>query len=154
MFMPTHAGAGAEGVGDARNRRERAQGKLERPGQISRAVFIGQREGLFVAQAEGARFLVVGDVAAGCLGSQPFAQIALIGLRLKGQLRRAHRPRRKCLIQPQLFADDHHAGVNRSPEVVHKLPDKGIQFIHINRCSLWCCAHLFTFAPSPVLVSP
>src|SRR5439155_18287800 len=59
-------------------------GQLECPGQISRAVFIGQGEGLFLAQAEGARFLVVVDVAAGCLGSQPFAQVALVGSCLGG----------------------------------------------------------------------
>jgi len=129
--MPTHAGAGAEGVGDARNRRERAQGKLERPGQISRAVFIGQREGLFVAQAEGARFLVVGDVAAGCLGSQPFAQIALVGSCLGGELGGSDGATGEGFIKAKFFPDDHHAGMHCGAKVAHELADKGIESVHV-----------------------
>src|SRR5256884_9508962 len=111
MFMPTHAGAGAEGLGDAGNRGERAQGQLECPGQISRAVFIGRGEGLFLAQAEGARFLVVVDVAAGCLGSQPFAQVALVGSCLGGELGGSDGATGEGFVKPQLLPDDHHAGM-------------------------------------------
>ena len=67
MFMPTHAGAGAEGFRDPWNRRERAQSQFKCAGQICGTVFVRQRERLFFTQTELVGLLVVGDVAAGGL---------------------------------------------------------------------------------------
>ncbi len=63
MLVPTHTAACAEGFRDARDRRERAQGKLKSPGEVRRAIFLGQRESLFLTQAELAGLIVIGDVA-------------------------------------------------------------------------------------------
>ena len=67
VLVPTHTAARAEGFRNARDRRERAQGKLKSPGEVGRAIFFGQRESLFLIQAEFAGLIVVGDVASGSL---------------------------------------------------------------------------------------
>ena len=67
VFTPPHAGAVAEGIGDSRHGRERAQRQLEGPGQIRRAVFVDQGKGLLFAEAELVGLFIVGDVATGCL---------------------------------------------------------------------------------------
>ena len=85
MLMPAHAGAGAEGFGDAWNRGQRPQRQFKRSGQISGTVFLCQSEGLLFTQAELTGFCIVGDIAAGSLRSQPLAQVALIGAGLRGK---------------------------------------------------------------------
>ncbi len=52
VLVPAHAGAGAEGFGNARNRSQRSQREFERARQIGGTVFVGQSEGLLFAQAE------------------------------------------------------------------------------------------------------
>ena len=67
VLVPPHTAAGAEGFRDAWDGRERAQGQFKSSGKISRAVFLGQRERLFLTQAELAGLVVIGDVASGSL---------------------------------------------------------------------------------------
>src|SRR5579859_7427492 len=67
MLIPTHAGAGSEGLGNPGNSGQRAEGQLEGAGKICGTIFVRQRKCLLFAQAELASLLVIGDVAAGSL---------------------------------------------------------------------------------------
>ena len=85
VFVPTHAGAGAERVGDARDGRERAECDFESAGEIRGAVLRGEGEGLLGVERELIGFFVVGDVAAGGLRGEPFADVALVGTGFVGE---------------------------------------------------------------------
>jgi hypothetical protein len=78
MLMPAHTRAGAEGLGNLGNGGKRAKSQLEGAGNVSGTVFVRQRKRLFFAQTKLARVFAIRDVAAGSLGGQPFADIALI----------------------------------------------------------------------------
>ena len=52
MLIPTHPGAGAEGIGDSWNRCERSQGEFECSREVCWAVFVCKREGLLGIQTE------------------------------------------------------------------------------------------------------
>jgi hypothetical protein len=72
--------------------------------------------------------------------------IALISLSQTLQLKpffQQYRPPRG-FVKSQFFPKDDHAGMSWV-EIGHELPDKSIQFLHVNSRSL-CCTH---FDPSP-----
>src|SRR5579862_7786874 len=140
MFMPTHAGAIAEGFYDPWNCGKRAQSHFKRSWHIGGTVFCCQRKGLFFAQTEPAGRFIVVDVTACCLRCQPLAQVALIGLCLGGKLYRGLWLPGKSFVKPQLLSDDDHARVNRSAKISHELAHKGVQLVHVNSRDL-CCAH-------------
>src|SRR5260370_34724247 len=67
MFIPTHACARSERLGNPGNCGQRAKGQLEGAGKISGTVFVRQCKCLLFAQTELASLLVIGNVAAGSL---------------------------------------------------------------------------------------
>src|SRR5579872_2016616 len=64
VFIPTHARAGSERLGNPGNCGQRPKGQLEGAGKISGTVLVRQCECLLFAQTELASLLVIGDVAA------------------------------------------------------------------------------------------
>ena len=92
MLVPADAGPGAGGVGDPRRVQHRAERVLEEPRQIGRAVLVAERDRLLGRQAVGAVARVVGDEAAGGLGVEPLAHVALGGAGARRQLAGRERP--------------------------------------------------------------
>jgi len=86
MLVPAHAGAGAEGVFDAVGVVEAGGDDLEGTGDEGGALLHGEGECLFGGKGVGGGGGVVGDVAAGGVGVEPFADVALAGARAAGEL--------------------------------------------------------------------
>jgi hypothetical protein len=105
------------------------------PSAISKAP--GRYAGLSsVARAKGVErelivFFVVGDVAAGGLRGEPFADVALVGTGFVGEFFGSEGIGGEGLVESEFFADDNHASMNRSTEVADKTPHKSVEFIHI-----------------------
>ena len=127
VLVPAEAETGAKCLDHFRDRLELRDGDLECAGNEGRAAFDGQREGLFLAQAEAVVGRVVLHVAAGRLRRQPLAQIARIGLGPTGQVLGGGRLFGELLVQAELVADDHRGGVHDGAEVAHELAHEFIQ---------------------------
>ena len=92
VLVPADAGAAARGIGDARRVQHAAERDLEEPGQVGRAVGVGERDGLLGRQAVAALGRVVLDVAAGGLRVEPLAHVALGRAGARGELAGRERP--------------------------------------------------------------
>jgi hypothetical protein len=55
---------------------------------------------------------VVLHVAAGGLGSEPFADVALVGIGARGEFGGSGGAGGEGFVETELFADDHHSGMH------------------------------------------
>ena len=91
VLVPAETVAAAEAVGHVVLRVDHRARGLEHAALVHRAGLVGQHGGVLDRQRVGARLGVVVDVAAGRLGREPLADVALVRPGALGQLGRAHR---------------------------------------------------------------
>src|SRR6516165_34860 len=132
VLMPAHACAAAEGFDNPWNRNQRAERQLEGARKVSWAVFVRQRKRLFFAQTELARLVVIRDVTASGLRGQPFADIPLICFGLGGKFGGVQGAFGESFVQPQLFANHHHARVHCGSQIPNELPYEHVQFVQVD----------------------
>jgi hypothetical protein len=131
VLVPAEAVAGPEAFGDLRLVLGHRRDDLERAGHERRAALVGERHRLLGWQAERPVGGVVLHVAARRLVAQPFADVALLGVGARCQLRRRHRlavGHRPVQTQPIADHDEHgaHRGSGVLDEPRHELIQAGI----------------------------
>ena len=120
VLVPAEPGAAAGYLGDLRSVEHRAQGDLEEPGQVRRAVRSGERGGLLGRQRIAAAVRVVGDIAARGLCVQPLAHVTLGGAGALREFRGRQRARSgQRAVQAELVAHHHERGVEGRADLLH-----------------------------------
>ena len=143
VLVPAEPGPGARRVDDVRGVGHRAEGDLEEPGQVGRAVRIGQRDRLLGRQQVPAAVRVVAHVAACRLGVQPLAHVTFRGAGALGQFGRCQRARASHrTVEAESVAHDHQRRVERGADLFHRAEDELHEFVHVDfGCFLLDGAH-------------
>jgi hypothetical protein len=111
----------------------RAQRELEGAGHEGRAVGLGEGHGLLGRELVAVGLGVVHDVAAGRLGVEPLAHVALGGVGTGGELGRRRRPGLgQRAVQAELVADDDQRGVHGRAELGDGLAEQRVEALLVN----------------------
>jgi hypothetical protein len=130
VLPPAEAGAALRHVGDVRRVEHRPDGYLEETRHVRGAVLVGERDRLLRRQRVATAGRVVLHEAAGRLGVQPLAGVALGDVGATGQLggrqRLAvgHRP-----VQAEPVAHHHQRRVERGAHFLHRAEHELIQLV-------------------------
>jgi len=125
VLVPADARARPEGLGDCGLVPRRAGHELEGAGQEGRAVLDREGHGLLRGQAVAPAGRVVLDVAAGRVGGEPLAHVALRGVRALGEVGgRGRAAIGQRLVEPEPVADDDHRGAEHRAEVADGAMDE------------------------------
>src|SRR5205823_5309082 len=128
MLLPAHPGAGPERAEEPLVVGVAGRDALVCAAEEDRAVLVGEHRGVLGRQLERAVLRPVGDIAAGRLVAQPFADIPWRGPGLAGQrlcrdgAGAGHRP-----IQSELVTEVHQQPGDRRPHVTDRLADEPLQ---------------------------
>ena len=142
VLVPAEAVAFAGRLDDLRRVHDRAEGDLEEPRQVGRALRIGQRERLLRRQRVAAARGLVFDVAARRLGVQPFADVSLGRSGSLGELRGRERPGPgELAVQAELVAHHDERRVQRRPHLVHCPEHELLELGAVDRDRLFDCRH-------------
>ena len=134
VLVPADSGAAACGVGDPRRIEHRAERDLEEPGQVGRAVVVGQRDGLLGREAVAGFRWVVLHVAAGGLGVEPLAHVALVGAGARRELVGRERPgARERAVEAEPVADHDQCRVERGADLVDGAEDELLELAGVQR---------------------
>ena len=134
MLVPADPGATAHGVGDPWRVQHRAQRDLKEARQVGRAVLVGQRDGLLGRQAVATFRGVVLDEAAGGLGVEPFAHVALAGAGPRRQLTGGQRAgARQRPVKAEPVAHDDERRVERRTDLVHGAEHELLELLGVER---------------------
>ena len=137
VLAPAEARATADHVQDLGRIEHRADRDLKEAGQVGGAVGVGERDGLLGGQVVAAAVRVVGHEAAGRLGVEPLAHVALVGVGGLGQLTRRERARAgQRAVQAELVAHDHQRRVERGSDLVDGVEDELHQLVAVDRLLL------------------
>ena len=157
VLAPAEAGAGDEGLGDVLAGIRGSERELEAARHEGGAAGVGEHQRLLdrhrVAVAGG----VVVDPAAGGLGAEPFADVALRGAGALGELGGGQRAAGgELAIEAEAVADHDQRGVDRGAELDDGLAEKRVQALLVDE---GCCgggSHAATVgaAPHPRLRGP
>jgi len=133
LLVPAVAVAAEEALADVLAGAHEPDRHLERAGQEDRAGVVGERHHLLRAHRVPLCAGVVGDVAAGGLGTEPLAHVALRRVRVRGELVRGQRPVvREGAVEAELVADDHERRVRGRAAVDHDLPDERLEALAVD----------------------
>jgi hypothetical protein len=132
VIVPPDPGPRFGGFGDPRRVEDRAECDLKEPRQERRTRLIGEGHRLLGWQGVPGGIRVVLDEVAGCLGVQPFTDVALGDARARGQLarRQGSRPGKRP-VQPELVAHDHQRRVERGSHLADSAGYERHQLIRI-----------------------
>ena len=133
VLVPTEACARAKGVDDARDGAQRGGGHLECAGHERGTAFLRERERLLRIEAEQRRRRVVVDVAARGLRGEPLLHVARVGAGVLRERCGGGRRLRERLVEPELVADHHHAGMQRRPEIADEAAEERIELAGVGR---------------------
>ena len=122
------------GLGDPRRVEHRAERDLEEPGQVRRAVLVGERDGLLGRERVAAVAGSYVDVAAGGLGVEPLAHVALGGAGARGELGGRQRPGAgERAIEAEPVAHHDERGVQRRADLVDGAEHELLELRRIQR---------------------
>jgi hypothetical protein len=142
VLVPAEAIAAAGRLDDLGRVDYGAERHLKEPGQVGRAVRIGERDRLLRRQRVAAAVGVVRDVAARRLGVQPFANVALGGAGALGQLsgrQRALSGERP--VQAELVAHHHQRRIQGRADFVNRAEYELLELVAVDLDGLLDCAH-------------
>ena len=126
VLVPAEALARDEALRDALARQDRRVGALEGADHLERAGGIGEHEGVLGRQDVAA--LAVLQEAAGRLGGEPLAHVALLGAGAGGQLLGGDRlPVGHGAVEAELLADQSERRVDRGADLRGDVPDEGLE---------------------------
>src|SRR4029453_17886401 len=131
VLVPAHPGAGAKGIDDLRDGATGGGRDLEAAGNERGAALGRECERLLFGHAETFGDGIVLDVAACRLRRQPLAHVARVGAGLAREILGGHRSGGKGPVQPQLVADDDHAGVERGAQIADEATHESVELVRI-----------------------
>ena len=133
MLVPADAIARASSLDDLRRVQHRAERDLKEPGEIGRALRVRQRERLLGRKGVATALRLILDVAAGGLGVEPLAHVALRGAGALGQL--AGRQRAcagKRSVEAQLVSHHDERGVQGRADLLDGAEHELVQLVLID----------------------
>jgi hypothetical protein len=133
VLAPAEARAGHERLGDVLARVGGAERELEAARHEGRAGGVREHQGLLGRHRVAVGGGVVVDPAAGGLGAEPLADVALGGAGARGELRRGQRAAGgELAIEAEAIADDDQRGVDRGTELDDGLAEKRVQALLVD----------------------
>jgi hypothetical protein len=138
VLVPADAAARLKALGDPLPAVDGGDRALDHPREVERAIVVGEHERVLDRQRVPVRLRVVGHVAAGRLGVEPLAHVALAGLGARGQPGGADRlPVGHRLVEAELVADRHQRRVERRADLAGHLVHERLEpcFVDEGKCS-------------------
>src|SRR5579884_2433496 len=133
MLVPAEALTGLEPFGQLLFRARGSQRHLERARHEAGTCFVRHGESLLIRKVELGIGCVVSHIAPGCLGAEPFANVAFRGAGALGKLGRGlPAAGGKRFVESEFVADANQRGVKRRAEIYEGFAQKFMQFVLID----------------------